>query len=54
MAESRIRDMDMAKSMMELTKNNIISEAAQAMLSQANQTNEECFFSLSKIKGIFL
>lgn len=37
-AESRIRDVDMAKEMMDLTKNNILSQAAQAMLAQANQT----------------
>ncbi|MGE6205185.1 flagellin [Guptibacillus hwajinpoensis] len=36
-AESRIRDTDMAKEMMEFTKNNILNQASQAMLSQANQ-----------------
>ncbi|SHI62189.1 flagellin [Geosporobacter subterraneus DSM 17957] len=36
-AESRIRDVDMAKEMMEFTKNNILQQAAQAMLAQANQ-----------------
>ena len=36
-AESRIRDVDMAKEMMEMTKNNILSQAAQAMIAQANQ-----------------
>jgi flagellin len=36
-AESRIRDVDMAKEMTEYTKNNILSQAAQAMLAQANQ-----------------
>lgn len=35
-AESRVRDTDMAKTMMELTKNSILSQAAQAMLAQAN------------------
>ena len=35
-AESRIRDVDMAKEMMEYTKNNILTQAAQAMLAQAN------------------
>lgn len=35
-AESRIRDVDMASEMAELTKNNILSQAATAMLSQAN------------------
>ena len=37
-AESRIRDVDMAKEMMEMTKNNILQQAAQSMLAQANQT----------------
>jgi flagellin len=36
-AESRIRDVDMAKEMMESTKNGILAQAAQAMLAQANQ-----------------
>ncbi len=36
-AESRIRDVDMANEMMEFTKNNILAQAAQAMLAQANQ-----------------
>ena len=36
-AESRIRDVDMAKEMMEFTKNNILTQASQAMLAQANQ-----------------
>jgi flagellin len=36
-SESRIRDVDMAKEMMEFTKNNILSQAAQSMLAQANQ-----------------
>lgn len=36
-SESRIRDVDMAKEMMEQTKNSILSQASQAMLSQANQ-----------------
>ncbi|MCQ2978579.1 MAG: flagellin [Clostridia bacterium] len=35
-AESTIRDVDMAKEMMEYTKNNILQQAAQAMLVQAN------------------
>ncbi|GAB6931753.1 flagellin N-terminal helical domain-containing protein [Calditerricola satsumensis] len=37
-AESRIRDVDMAKEMMEFTKMNILAQAATAMLAQANQT----------------
>ncbi|WMJ81311.1 flagellin [Clostridium sp. MB40-C1] len=36
-AESRIRDVDMAKEMMGFSKNNILNQAAQAMLAQANQ-----------------
>ncbi|WLR50593.1 flagellin [Bacillus tianshenii] len=36
-AESRVRDVDMAKEMMSFTKNNILSQASQAMLAQANQ-----------------
>jgi flagellin len=36
-SESRIRDVDMAKEMMSFTKNNILQQAAQAMLAQANQ-----------------
>lgn len=36
-AESRIRDTDMAAEMMAFTKNNILSQAAQSMLAQANQ-----------------
>ena len=35
-AESRIRDVDMAKEMMEMTKNNVLTQAAQSMLAQAN------------------
>jgi flagellin-like hook-associated protein FlgL len=37
-AESRIRDLDMAKEMMAFTKNNILTQAATAMLAQANQS----------------
>ena len=36
-SESRIRDVDMAKEMMNYQKNNILAQAAQAMLAQANQ-----------------
>ena len=36
-ANSRIRDTDMAKQMMEYTKTNVLTQAAQAMLAQANQ-----------------
>ena len=37
-AESRIRDTDMAKEIAAFTKNNILNQAAQSMLAQANQT----------------
>ncbi|MEG2086767.1 MAG: flagellin [Angelakisella sp.] len=40
-AESRIRDVDMAKEMMQFTKNNVLSQAAQAMLAQANQQPQQ-------------
>ncbi|WP_026691422.1 flagellin [Alteribacter aurantiacus] len=36
-AESRIRDVDMAAEMMEMTRSNILSQASQSMLAQANQ-----------------
>ncbi len=36
-AESRIRDVDMAREVMSMTKDNILSQASQAMLAQANQ-----------------
>jgi flagellin len=40
-AESRIRDVDMAKEMSNYSKNNILSQAAQAMISQANQQPQQ-------------
>ncbi|MDL2219562.1 hypothetical protein LJC04_04440 [Ruminococcaceae bacterium OttesenSCG-928-O06] len=40
-AESRIRDVDMAKEMMAFTKNNVLSQAAQAMLAQANMQPQQ-------------
>ena len=40
-AESRIRDTDMAKEMMSFTKNNVLVQAAQAMLAQANQQPQQ-------------
>ncbi len=40
-AESRIRDVDMAKEMMNLTKLNVLQQASQAMLSQANQAPQQ-------------
>ena len=39
-AESTIRDVDMAEEMANFTRNNILSQAAQAMLSQANQGSQ--------------
>ena len=39
-AESVIRDVDMAEEMANFTKNNILTQAAQAMLSQANQGSQ--------------
>jgi flagellin len=39
-AESRIRDADMASSMVEYTKNRILSQAGSAMLAQANQRTQ--------------
>ncbi|MEG1946220.1 MAG: flagellin [Lachnospiraceae bacterium] len=39
-AESRIRDVDMAKEMVNYSKNNILSQAGQSMLAQANQSNQ--------------
>lgn len=39
-AESRIRDTDMADSMVEYSKNNILQQAGQSMLAQANSANQ--------------
>ena len=39
-AESRIRDTDMAKEMVTYSKNNILMQAGQSMLAQANQQNQ--------------
>ncbi len=39
-AESRIRDTDMAQEMVEYSKNNILAQAGQSMLAQANQSNQ--------------
>lgn len=39
-AESRIRDTDMAKEMVEYSKNNILAQAGQSMLAQANQSTQ--------------
>jgi flagellin len=47
-AESRIRDVDMAKEMMEFTKLNILSQAGTSMLAQANQLPQNV---LSLLRG---
>ena len=39
-SESNIRDTDMAKEMVNYSKNNILQQAAQSMLAQANQSNQ--------------
>ena len=39
-AESRIRDTDMAEEMVEYSKNNILAQAGQSMLAQANQATQ--------------
>ena len=39
-AESRIRDTDMAEEMVEFSKNNILAQAGQSMLAQANQSTQ--------------
>ena len=39
-AESRIRDLDMAAEMVEYSKNNILAQAGQSMLAQANQATQ--------------
>ena len=39
-AESRIRDTDMAKEMVEFTKNQVLTQAGTAMLAQANQSSQ--------------
>ena len=39
-AESLIRDVDMAAEMVEFSKNNILAQAGQSMLAQANQSNQ--------------
>lgn len=47
-AESRIRDTDMAEEIMKYSKNNIISQATQAMLTQANQYTEKILMLLQQ------
>ena len=48
-AESRIRDTDMAEEMVNYSKNNILAQAGQSMLAQANQSNQGCTFTLTVI-----
>ena len=40
-SESTLRDADMAKEMAEYTKNNVLAQAAQSMLAQANQNSSQ-------------
>lgn len=40
-SESRIRDTDMAKEMVDFTKNQVLSQAGTAMIAQANQTSQQ-------------
>ncbi len=52
-AESRVRDTDMAKTMMEQTKNSILAQASQAMLAQANScTSRSLTTSKVNLKGV--
>jgi flagellin len=46
-AESRIRDTDMAEEMVEYSKNNILAQAGQSMLAQANSSNQGVLSLLS-------
>lgn len=46
-AESQIRDTDMAEEMLKYSKNNILMQAGQAMLAQANQSNQGVLSLLS-------
>ncbi|MFC7063701.1 flagellin [Halobacillus seohaensis] len=42
-AESRICEVDMAADMMEMTRSNILSQASQSMLAQANQQPQSVY-----------
>ena len=46
-AESLIRDVDMASEMVEFSKNNILAQAGQSMLAQANQATQGVMSLLS-------
>ena len=48
-AESRIRDTDMAEEMVNYSKNNILAQAGQSMLAQANQSYSGCTLSVTVI-----
>ena len=48
-AESRIRDTDMAEEMVTYSKNNILAQAGQSMLAQANQSTQWCIISVTVI-----
>ena len=50
-AESRIRDTDMAKGMMEFTKNQILSQSSQAMIAQANTLPQNVLQTLQAGSG---
>ncbi|MBP5359690.1 MAG: flagellin, partial [Treponema sp.] len=39
-SESRIRDTDMAKEVVDFTKNQVLQQAGTAMIAQANQTSQ--------------
>lgn len=53
-AESRIRDTDVAKEMMEIVKDNTLSQAAEAMLSQANEEPQDIvkLFSRNSMENV--
>ena len=53
-AESRIRDTDMADEMVEYSKNNILAQAGQSMLAQANQSTQGVLSLLIRIKELAL
>lgn len=54
-AESRIRDLDMASEMVEYSKNNILAQAGQSMLAQANQATQGVLSLLQQfaVLGLF-
>ena len=49
-AESAIRDADMATEMVKYSNNNILAQAGQAMLTQANQSNQGFLIWLSNLR----